>query len=515
MGIENSKNNLIAKNTIALYFRMFLVLAVSLYTSRVILNTLGVNDYGVFNVVGGFVSMLAYLNKVFVDATQRFMVFSLGEKNEQRVKTVFSTAITIHLIIAGLIIIVGESFGLWFVNNKLVIAHERLYAANWVYQCALLSLVFSVISVPYKACIVAHEHMKIYAYFGIIEVVLKLLIVYALYLSSYDKLIVYSILHLLVSIALPFWNYFYCKKHFSESRWNRTLDIPLLKEMFAYSGWVMFGSLGFSFKDQFSNIIMNQFLGTAINAARGIAMQVNAVVVSFAENFTTALLPQITKEYAEGNIMRSKKLVTSGSKLSFYLMSLISIPVILNVRYILKLWLGVVPPYTDWFVIITLIAASYYAASKTLTIALQATGDIKWFQIGVSLIMLTELPMAYLLLRNGISPVWALVPAIFTNIVGILYRMILLQKQVPGYEVWSVIKEVFGRSHLTIGLSFIICYFVSRFIPSGFVWLIISSALYVIIIGLMVYVIGMNKVEKGMVSTLVFNKINIKIIKNR
>lgn len=505
MGELSSNNKTIAKNTVALYFRMFLVLAVGLYTSRVVLKTLGVEDYGIFNVVGGFVSMLAYINKVFVDATQRFMIFAIGENEAERIKTVFSTSVSIHLVIAFIIILVGDTFGLWFVNNRIVLPAERLVAANWVYQCALLSLVMSIVSVPYRACIIAHEHMRAYAYFSVIEAVLKLLIVYALYLSNYDKLIVYSILHLLVAVALPVWNIAYCRHHFIESKWKPILDVPLLKEMFSYSGWVAVGSLGFSFKDQFSGIIMNRFLGAAVNAAKGIALQVNSIVMSFADSFTTALLPQITKEYADDNIKRSKKLVFTGSKISFYLMSLISIPIILKSDYILHLWLGIVPEYANWFLRITLIAAIYYASSKTLTVALQATGNIKWFQIGVSIIMLSELPVAFFLLKSGYSPVLALAPSIITNIVGVLYRIILLKHQVQGYAVSEYLRDVFLRVHIAIVPSFTICFFICRFFYDNFFSLGLFTISCIIITAVLAYTIGLNRREKNMIGGFLFN----------
>ena len=236
-------------------------------------------------------------------------------------------------------------------------------------------------------------------------------------------------MHFLVSLIIPVWNWAYCRKFFVECVFRFNIDKGLFKEMISFSGWTLIGSLGFSFKDQFSNIIMNVFLGTVVNAARGITSQINGIIMSFAENFTTALSPQITKQYAMGDILHSQKLVAIGSKYSFYLMSFITIPLLLNIDYILQLWLGEVPKYTSSFVAITLVSNIYYSASKTYSIALQATGNIKNFQIGVCVIMLMELPIAYLILKIGLQPYYALLPAIFTNMAGVLYRMVLLKKR--------------------------------------------------------------------------------------
>lgn len=491
-----SNNKRIAKNTLALYLRMFFVMAVGLYTSRVVLKTLGIDDYGIYNVVGGFVAMLAYLNKVFVDATQRFLSFTLGENNHNKLKSIFSTSITVHLIISIVILLVGETFGLWFVNEKLVIAPERMYAANWVYQCSLMSLIATVLSVPYKASVVSHERMQIYAYFGIVEAVLKLAIVYLLLVSDYDKLIVYAILHLIISLFIPVWNVLYCKKHFEECVFHLRVDIPLFKEMISFSVWTLVGSLGFSFKDQLSNIIMNLFLGTTINAARGVATQVNGIVMSFAENFTTAISPQITKQYASGDLQRCQKLVSVGSRFSFYLMSLLIIPLIINIDYILQIWLDQVPEYTNVFIIITLIAAAYYSASKTLTVALMATGDIKMFQVGVTVIMLLELPIAYVLLKLHYPPYYALLPAIATNILGIFYRLLIIKKQIPIFNIRRYVFDVFFKCTSLMLIAYICSSFINTYFDATFLSFIITSIISVLVIVVLIYTLGLSKNER-------------------
>ena len=358
MPINNNENNKrIAKNTLLLYVRMLFTIIVGLYTSRIVLNTLGVNDYGLYNVVGGIVSMLGFLNSAMTAASQRFISFELGKQNKQKLEEVFSTSVTIHIIIACIIFITAETIGLWFLNTHMNIATSRMTAANWVYQCSIFTFMISVISVPYNACIVAHEHMKTFAYISIIEVSLKLAIVYLLLILSFDKLIIYAVLLLCVSLIIRMIYGIYCKKKFEECTYRFHFNKKLFLEMFSFAGWSIIGNLGFSLKDQGSNVVLNLFCGTAINAARGVALQVNGIISNFSNNFLMALNPQITKQYATGDIPKSIQLVYAGCRYSFYLLSIISIPVMVNLDYILSLWLGIVPPYTKEFLFLTLITA--------------------------------------------------------------------------------------------------------------------------------------------------------------
>ena len=305
----SESNKRIAKNTLLLYFRMLLIIIVGLYTSRVVLNTLGVSDYGIYNVVGGIVAMLAFLNSAMVAASQRFISFELGTGNIERLKKVFCTSVSIHIVLAGIIFLIAETIGLWFVNTHLNISIERMEAANWVYQCSILTLLLTVVSVPYNSCIVAHEHMKAFAYVSIVEAVLKLLIVYLLLLGNFDKLILYSILVVAVALIIRIIYGIYCKQHFEECTYRFVFDKQLFKEMFAFAGWSVIGNLGFSFKDQGSNIILNLFFGTTVNAARGIALQVNGIISNFSNNFTRSLTPQNTTKYSVGDVVSSVKFV--------------------------------------------------------------------------------------------------------------------------------------------------------------------------------------------------------------
>lgn len=504
---NQSSNKRIAKNTLLLYIRMLFIMAVSLYTSRVILQTLGVDDYGIYNVVGGFVAMLAYLNSVFVDSSQRFISYTIGLGDRERLRKVFITSFTIQIIIAAIILIAAETIGLWFVNNKLVIDPSRLNAANWVYQCSILSLIVTILNVPHRACIVAHEQMSIYAYVSIVEAVLKLVIVYLLLIVDMDKLILYSLSYLFVSIVIPLWFTIYCIRRNEESSLGVGLDKDTFREMFSYSVWIMVGNLGFSFKDQLSNIIMNLFLGTVINAARGIATQVNGVIMSFANNFLMALSPQITQQYAAKNYDRCVSLTNVGARFSFYLMGIITIPLIVNINYVLHLWLGIVPEYTSAFVVITLIASVYYAASKTLTVAIQASGDVKLFQIVISLIMLTEIPIAYVLLKFGFAPYYALLPMIFTNIAGILFRLFLVHRLIPSYSIFPFVYEILIKGTVLLAIVYASSRFINGYIPETFWGLLLNCVITLAISIIVVYTGGMTHDEKNIIKKYIANHI--------
>ncbi len=506
---ENNKR--IAKNTLLLYVRMVFTIIVGLYTSRVVLQTLGINDYGIYNVVGGIVAMLAFLNSAMTSASQRFISFELGTQNHLRLKEIFSTSVTIHLIIAGIIFIIAETIGLWFLNTHMNIAANRMTAANWVYQCSILTFMITVISVPYNACIVAHEHMKAFAYISIVEVGLKLIIVYLLLILSTDKLITYAILVLIVSLIIRIIYSIYCKKNFEECTYQFKFKKALFKEMFFFAGWSLIGNLGFSFKDQAANIILNLFCGTAINAARGVALQVNGIISNFSNNFIMALNPQITKQYAAGNIKESILLVYAGCKYSFYLLSIISIPVMVNLDYLLSLWLGSIPPYASEFLFLALVAALINSMALPLVTAMQATGRIKKFQITICIIMLCELPLTYIILKMGYKPYIAMFPTITVTSIGLFARLILLKQLVPLYSIKYFTFNIILKN-IAIGT---ICLTLATFIHKYFdnnniLNFIITSIISFIITIISIYIFGLSKNERSIIINRIKTKTNIK-----
>ena len=338
---EFSTNKRVAKNTLFLYFRMILIMLVTLYTSRVVLAELGIKDYGIYNVVGGVVMMFSFLNNCMSSATQRFMTFELGKGDMQKLRNVFAASLNIHIFIALIIVILAETIGLWFVNEKLVISHDRIFAANWVYQFSILTFCVNIIQVPYNAVLIAHEKMSIYAYISILEVLLKLGIVYLLAIVSSDKLIVYGMLVFIVQLIIRCIYQAYCKRHYEESKFKLFWNKYLYKQMSSFAGWNLFGSVAWLLRDQGLNIVLNLFFGPAINAARGIASQVSNAVIGFISNFQVALNPQITKNYATGHILEMEKLSYMGIKFSFLLLFIMVFPICLNIDYILHLWLEI------------------------------------------------------------------------------------------------------------------------------------------------------------------------------
>ena len=374
---SSSNNKRVAKNTLFLYFRMILIMLVTLYTSRVVLAELGIKDYGIYNVVGGVVAMFSFLNNCMSSATQRFMTFELGRGDMARLKKVFAASLNIHITIGVIIVLLAETIGLWFVNHKLVIAPDRMTAANWVYQFSILTFCVNIIQVPYNAVLIAHEKMSVYAYISILEAFLKLGIVYLLVIVPADKLITYGILVFAVQLIIRGIYQVYCRRHYVESKFRLFWDKGLYKQMSGFAGWNLFGSVAWLLRDQGLNIVLNLFFGTAINAARGVASQVSSAVMGFISNFQVALNPQITKNYATGNIPEMEKLSYLGIKFSFLLLFTMAFPLCLNIDYVLHLWLVEVPDYTALFIILIMVeslAGNMFGVQ--LMTSLSATGKM-------------------------------------------------------------------------------------------------------------------------------------------
>lgn len=489
----------IVKNTSLLYVRMLLTMVIGLYTSRVILTVLGISDYGIYNVVGGIVSTLAFLNSAMAAASQRFISYELGIGNMDRLKRIFSTSVNIHLLIAFVIFIGAETIGVWFVNTHLNIEEDRMVAANWVYQFSIFTLMLSIWSVPYNSCIVAHEHMKAFAYISFFESVLKLVIVYCLSIGTSDRLILYGILVFVVTLLVRLCYGIYCKRHFEECSFHFVWDKKLFKGMFSFAGWSILGNLGFSFKDSVSNVILNIFFGTTINAARGIAIQVSGLITTFSTNFAMALNPQITKQYAAGNIEESRSLVYAGARYSFYLLMLITIPFLINSDYILWFWLGVVPEYTGIFIALSLFTSLLHALSGTVTTALQAIGRIKIFQIGLSILMLSEIPIAYILLKAGMSPYAIMYPTLVTYTLAIFFRFYLLKRMIPSYDFRYYVFQVFLKSVLLFVICYFLCDKLHDCFKNSFFNMIVTAFMSLCIIIVVIYLLGMTSIERAVV----------------
>lgn len=401
----SQNNKRIAKNTLLLYARMLLLLIISLYTSRVVLNTLGVEDYGINNVVSGFISMLGFLSGSLGAASSRFITYDLGIGDMSTMKRTFGNIVTIHLFLAFVVLIIGETIGLWFVLNKLQIPENRVTAALWVYQFSIFSFMLSIVSVPYNATIIAHERMKAFAYITIVDAALKLLIVYLLVVIPYDKLIIYAILFFCIQIFDRIIYGIYCFKHFEETKVKLAFDKKLLKEIFSFAVWTMNGSLAYIGFTQGINVLLNMFFGPVVNAARGIAVQVQGVVQNFCNNFQMALNPQLTKSYAQKDLKHMQQLLKVSSKFSFFLLFIISLPLMFEAQLVLKWWLGIVPEHTVNFLRLILCSSMLFALSNPIIVSVHATGRIKKFQAIEGTMLLCIVPIAYVLLKFlGIRP---------------------------------------------------------------------------------------------------------------
>jgi len=440
---------------------MLLTLGVSLYTSRVILNTLGVEDFGIYNVVGSIVMMFSFFNSAMSSATQRFMSYELGKNDAKQLKKVFSMSVNIHGVIAATILILAETIGLWFLNVKLNIPIERMDAANWVYQFSILSFFFTVVGVPYNAMIIAHERMKVYAYVSIVEVILKLIVVFVLVWFGYDKLKMYASLIFIVSVFVWFLYKSYCKSNFPESTYQFFWDKPLFKIMMNYASWSLFGNVAAVAMGQGVNILLNIFFGPVVNSARGIAYQVNSAVGGFVNNFQMAMNPQIIKSYAANDWQYMHLLIFQGSKYSFFLLFFISMPILMEAEAVVKWWLKIVPENTVIFCRLVLINALIDCISGPLMTAAQATGKIKKYQAVIGGLLLLVLPISYVLLKEGFSPHATFYVGISVSMLALFLRLLIL-KPMLNLSVMKFTRIVLIRI-LLVTVSSIICPLVIKY----------------------------------------------------
>ena len=401
---NSSSNRLIAKNTFMLYVRMLLLLAVSLYTSRIVLSTLGIDDYGLYNVVGGIVTMFTFINFAMSNSSNRYIAFALGKGDKEELNEVVSTTCVIHWIIAVIVLVLAETIGLWFLNNKMVIPEGRMHAAQWVYQFSVVSCMVSIISVPYNAMIIAHEKMGAFAFISILDAILKLIIVFVLILSSGDKLIFYAFLILCVGVFDRAIYQVYCFRHFEDAKHIRFKRFPKFQEMISFASWSIIGNLALIGYTQGLNILLNLFFGPSVNAARGVAVQVEGALKGFVTNFQIALNPQIIKSYAKGDFARLRSLVYSSSKFSFFLLYCLVLPVCIESNTILNVWLKDVPQFAGIFTILILIISLSEPLRNPIDSANQATGDIKKYQIVEGGLLLLIVPISYFVLKAGGQP---------------------------------------------------------------------------------------------------------------
>lgn len=504
---DTSQNNKrIAKNTMLLYFRMLFIMIISLFTSRINLQSLGAEDFGIYNVVGGVVAMFSVFSGSLATAISRFITFELGKDNKERLSKIFSTAVSIQFLLSLFIIIVAEFAGVWFLNNKMIIPEDRLNSANWVLQLSIFSFAVNLISVPYNAAIIAHEKMSAFAYISIFEVVMKLLICYYLFISPIDKLVTFSVLLFVLSISLRLIYGMYCKKHFEECHYNLILDKKLFKEIAGFAGWSSFTLVAYSLYNSGLNILLNLFFGPVVNAARGIAVQVQNAVQGFSRNFQTAINPQIIKSYAEGDLQRVYSLIFIGSKFSFFLVFFLSLPIILEADIILSIWLKDVPEHTVAFVRLILVIVTIDSIGGPLYCAQQATGKIRNFQLITGILMLMILPVSYIALKFGAEA--EAVYIVYISILSIvqLISIVLINRMIK-MPLIGFLKEVGLKIMFVVVTSIILPLTVYHYFSNGTTAFFIVCITCVMSTVISIYFCGLSQKERSLVNSKIIKSI--------
>ena len=500
---QTSNNKRIAKNTLLLYFRMILIMGVTLYTSRVVLKQLGVEDFGIYNIIAGVVVLFSFLSNALISSTQRYLSIAIGRKNRKEIQTVFSVSLVVHILLILIVLILSETVGLWFVNSKLEIPSNRMYATNVIYQLTILTTILNIIRIPYNASIIANEKMSFFAYVSIAEAIFKLLIVWMLMLFGGDKLINYCFLLLLVVLIINYLYYNYCNKYLFCNKFIIKYEKNLLAEMISFSGWNLFGGIADVSYKQGTNIILNLFFGVGVNAALGITNQIRGAIFSFVGNLQTAANPQIIKAYAVGDYRYFNSLVYRISKYSYFLVFIIAIPVIFNIDLILEIWLEKPPIYTAEFSILTLCICLIDSLVGPLWTSMQACGRIKWFQIITSSCLLLNLPLSLVFLYLDFSVYVVFYIQIIISVLTLVIRIIFTKKTL-NFSIKKYLREVMYPIFLVTIIIIPILLFTNHI--EGSVRLLYYLGINVITC-LLIYFLGSTKEERQVIASLVINRL--------
>lgn len=501
----SQNNKRIAKNTIFLYFRMLVTIAIGFYTSRVVLQVLGVSDYGVFNVMGGIIGMLGYVNLLLAGGTSRFLTIALGEGNFEKLKLTFSTTFVLTIITALLVLLLGETIGLWFVNNYLNIELDRMDAANWVYQSVLFSSVLTIMQSPFTASILSHERMGIYAYMSILDAVLKLLIVYFLVVFDYDKLKLYAVLLFIIQTIDIVIYRVYCIRNFEECKPSFIFSKYYFREMFSYSAWGMVGSMSALLMTQGLNILINIFFGTIVNSARGIAAQVSNIVQQLYSNFQMAGRPQIMKYYASGEMENMYNLMCNNGKYCAFLLMCVIIPLFVHVKGLLDIWLVEVPEYTMWFVRWTLIYIFFRSIDEPLTTAIHAVGKLKIASMTTCVLNLLIFPISWAIYYYGGNPVWgAILTALFVPLCTICNFIML--KYFINFPFMLYVKRVIIPVITLLLLCMIIPVLFQIYVDDTIILTILKSLLSAISVCVIIFYAGLDRSTREKMLALAKNK---------
>ena len=501
-----SDSKRLAKNTLLLYGRTLIMMFIGFYTSRVVLNALGIANYGINNVVAGFIAMFSIVSGTLTATTQRYLTCEIG-KEDGNPKKMFGVAMNIHIVLAVILLFLFETVGVYFLNNGLNIPKDRMYAANWVFQFSIFSTLIGIINSPYIGAIIAHEKMRAFAYFSLYDCIAKLIIVYLLYITPFDRLITYSLFYFIVGLFGTLMYNVYCRRSFKEARFSIVKDKSLYKEMFSFAGMNFIGAFASLLSMQGTGILLNIFYGVTVNAAQGIATQIQGITTKFVGDFATALKPQITKEYACGNHQRSMDLAFKGSKFSYFLTLILACPIIVRTPYILEFWLKIYPPEAVVFSRLMIIYTMLVLLSDSLVTVILATGNLvstTWWVGGTRLMIL---PVSYIALKVTDQAYMVIVVQIVFEVLSLFIRLEILNVLTNLNFVSSFIKVVAGPIIVTSGISFLAAYLIHLFAPNTFIGLVFLVGLSMSITLLVIYFIGLTRSEKEFVSQAVFKKI--------
>ena len=504
---ETTDKKRIMKNTIMLYVRMIVNMLIGLYTARVVLQTLGVVDYGIYGVIGGVLGMFSFFNASMSGATSRFLTFELGRGDKAKLEKTFSTAFIIHCGIAILVSILCETIGIWFIENKLVIPEDRMNAAMWVFQFSVLSMFASVIQVPYNASIFSHERMDVYAYIEITNSLLKLLVVYLLVIGDYDKLILYAFLQFLVTLGVALCYRFYCVKSFWECKLHWIWDKSLLKQMLSFSGWDLYGSLSVMARTQGVNMLMNMFFGPIMNAATEVSTRVQGITMQLSNNVALASRPQIVKNYSQDNHNDMIVLMRDCSRITFTLMMLLSVPLMIEMHYILAVWLGTIPEHAEVICSLTLLWNLAVAMNISSNYGIQATGKVRLVSIVTGTLFLLVIPVTYVMFKLGF-PFW--VPFLY-NVIAVTICPIVggvtLQQNIRSYSIWKMMIPDLIRDWGALALVFVVTYLLKELMDESFLRLMLVSIVSTALVGLSTYCIVFPKERRQVINQFIQNKI--------
>lgn len=499
-------NKRIAKNTVVLYIRTFITMLVSLYTSRVVLNSLGIENYGIYCVVAGFISMLTILSGSLSSSISRFITYELGKKNSSNLSVLFTTSVLIQVSIAAVVLIVGETLGYYIINSFLQIPASRLDAATWAYHCSLLIFTINLVYVPYNASIIAHERMTAFAYVGILDVFLKLLIAFVISKSEYDKLIVYSILLFFQALLIASIYILYCRKNFNECKLCRKIDRKILKSMTSFAGWAFLTSSASVLNTQGLNMLINIYFGVVLNAARGVASQVEAVVLKFVNDFTTAINPQIIKNYADGNLSAMNVLICRGAKFSYFLLLFLSLPVLFEADILLHWWLGLVPDHTVNFFRLTMVASMLTVLGNTGVTACMASGNIKKYTIILTSIGLLVFPLTILAYELGLPAECCYIIYILIYLVITIVRLFLM-KQLVRFPILMYVNKVVFPVVVTTIAAMILPLSSYLFMQAGILRFLLTTVLCILGTVCGVFLLGLSSGERSTIVKAVKNKL--------